>query len=191
MNMQYIFKTLADAVESKRRAGFKVALAIDGHAASGKTTLSKMLSEYFGAPVVHTDDFFLRPFQRTAKRYAEPGGNIDYERFSVEVMPHLSLHDGFEYRRFDCGKMALGDAVHIHENDVIIVEGTYACHERFIDAYDIRAMLTIDEKEQRRRILVRNGEARLDDFEKKWIPLEKEYFSHCAVAEKCDFVFSV
>ena len=191
MDINDVFETLRIAVGEKLDANKKVALAIDGCAASGKTTLGEMLSDYFDAPVVHTDDFFLRPFQRTGERYATPGGNIDYERFSSEVLPHIFAHDAFEYRKFDCGKMALGDSVRIHENDLIIVEGTYACHEKFIDSYNIKAMLTINEKEQRRRILLRSGAARLADFEEKWIPLEKEYFSRCSVADKCDFVFSV
>ena len=177
MTINDAFEILSRAVSDKLGEGKKVALAIDGFAASGKTTLARMLSERFGAPVVHTDDFFLRPFQRTTERYAEPGCNIDYERFLSEVCPFLTSHGAFSYLRFDCGKMALGETVDIPASDVVIVEGTYACHERFGDVYDVRAMLTIDEKTQRRRILSRNGPDGLAAFEGKWIPLEKEYFS--------------
>ena len=191
MTINDAFEILSRAVSDKLGEGKKVALAIDGFAASGKTTLARMLSERFGAPVVHTDDFFLRPFQRTPERYAEPGGNIDYERFLSEVCPFLTSHGAFSYLRFDCGKMALGETVDIPASDVVIVEGTYACHERFGDVYDVRAMLTIDEKAQRRRILSRNGPDGLAAFEGKWIPLEKEYFSRCGIEKKCYFVFSV
>ena len=34
------------------------------------------------------DDFFLRPEQRRPERFAEPGGNVDRERFAAEVLVH-------------------------------------------------------------------------------------------------------
>ena len=67
-----------------------VSIAIDGGAASGKTTLAKVLSEKYHAPVIHMDDFFLRPEQRTPERFAEPGGNLDRERFLREVVPYIT-----------------------------------------------------------------------------------------------------
>ena len=36
-------------------------IAIEGRCASGKTTLSKRLSEKLGCGVIHMDDFFLPP----------------------------------------------------------------------------------------------------------------------------------
>ena len=58
-----------------------VLIAIDGPAASGKTTLAARLEKRYGADVLHMDDYFLQPHQRTPDRYAEPGGNVDRERF--------------------------------------------------------------------------------------------------------------
>ena len=43
-----------------------VRLAIEGGSASGKTTLGKILAERYDCTVLHMDDFFLRPEQRTA-----------------------------------------------------------------------------------------------------------------------------
>ena len=60
--------------------------AIDGRCASGKTTAAELLQKQFGWTVVHADDFFLRPEQRTPERYAEPGGNLDRERLREEVL---------------------------------------------------------------------------------------------------------
>ena len=48
------------------------------------------------------DDFFLRPEQRTPERYAEPGGNVDRERFLAEVLIPLRAGETVQYRRFDC-----------------------------------------------------------------------------------------
>lgn len=176
------------AVKKRISRGEKIALAIDGCAASGKTTLAAALSARFGAPVIHMDDFFLRPEQRTPERYAEAGGNVDYERFLFEVAPHIKEHVAFSYRRFDCKKMALEERVNIPENDVIIVEGSYSCHVNLIYLYDIKVFVKVAESEQWRRIYERNGARGLYAFAKKWIPLEQKYFDMQKTEQKCDFV---
>ena len=60
-------------------------IAIDGRAASGKSTLAQQLGELLDADVIHMDDFFLPPSLRTKERLSEPGGNVHYERFAEEV----------------------------------------------------------------------------------------------------------
>lgn len=45
-----------------------VFVAIDGPCASGKTTLAALLQRRFDGNVLHMDDFFLRPEQRTPER---------------------------------------------------------------------------------------------------------------------------
>lgn len=189
MNNRSDFNELIRIIESRKAAGIGTTIAIDGCAAAGKTTLAAALSKRFSAPVVHMDDFFLRPEQRTPERYAEPGGNVDYERFAVEVLPHAASHDAFSYFRFDCKKMASGERVDIPKNDVLIVEGSYSCHVNFIYLYDIKIFLKTSKDEQQRRIIERNGADRLPDFTQKWIPLEQKYFDKQNVEQKCDFVF--
>ena len=63
-----------------------VVVAIDGKCTSGKTTLASKLVQIYDCNVFHMDDFFLRPEQRTPERFAEVGGNVDYERFQEEVL---------------------------------------------------------------------------------------------------------
>lgn len=171
------------------RGGITV-LAIDGMAASGKTTLASMLAERYGAPVVHMDDFFLRPEQRTAARYAEPGGNFDRERFLSEVAPHLREGHGFVYRRFDCALMRLSESVTVPPYSMLIVEGTYSLHPVLVPFYSVKVMLAVSEDVQKSRILKRNGEAGYRQFAEKWIPLENRYFSEFNVGDNADFVFN-
>lgn len=183
------YDSLIMALDNRLAAGEITVLAIDGMAASGKTTLAGMLSERYGAPVVHMDDFFLRPEQRTADRYAEPGGNFDRERFLSEVSPHLREGERFAYRRFDCSLMRLSDLVTIPPFTMIIVEGSYSLHPMLMPFYSIKVMLTIPEKTQRDRIRNRNGETGYQIFKEKWIPLENRYFSEFYVRNNADFVF--
>jgi len=183
------YDPLVTALDNRLVRGEITVLAIDGMAASGKTTLAGMLSERYEAPVVHMDDFFLRPEQRTKERYAEPGGNFDRERFLSDVSPHLREGDGFAYQRFDCSRMQLSDWVRIPPFIMIIVEGTYSLHPILAPLYSIKVMLTVPEETQSARIRKRNGEAGYQIFKEKWIPLENRYFSELYVINNADFVF--
>ena len=190
MDMERFTPLLAAIDRSLAGTEKAVAVAIDGMAASGKTTLAAALAEKYGAPVVHMDDFFLRPEQRTPERYAQPGGNIDWERFLSEVCPYLATGEGFSYFRFDCHRMCLAQRIVIPPHPLIIVEGTYSLHPKFLSFYTIKAMLTISQEWQAERIQRRNGQDGYRIFAEKWIPLENRYFSEFHVEMSADFVFN-
>ena len=67
------------------RKGARV-IALDGRAASGKSTLSEDVRKVMDVDIVHMDDFFLPKELRTPERFLEPGGNVHYERFISEVI---------------------------------------------------------------------------------------------------------
>ena len=60
-------------------------VCIDGPCASGKTTFAKMIEDVLSLKVFHMDDYFLQPYQKTAQRSKEIGGNVDYERVKKEI----------------------------------------------------------------------------------------------------------
>ena len=152
-----------------------VIVAIDGKCTSGKTTLASKLAESYDCNVFHMDDFFLRPEQRTPERFAEVGGNVDYERFHEEVLLPLKSGKAFSYRPFDCSTFTLSDHVIVTPKRLNIIEGTYSHHPYFGNPYDLKILLTIDEETQRRRILDRPEFLHKRFFE-EWIPMENRYF---------------
>lgn len=163
-------------------------IALDGRAASGKTTKAALLNSILDAPVIHMDDFFLPPAMRTPERLAQPGGNVDYERFAQEVLPGLSAGKAFAYRIFDCSTMDFSGKREIVAAPIRIVEGSYAHHPALGDYADLRVFSTIDADEQIARILRRNGEKMAEMFRTRWIPMEETYFSHFSIREKADIV---
>ncbi len=166
----------------------RVILAIDGSCTSGKTTLADMLARRYDCNVFHMDDFFLRPEQRTAERFAQAGGNVDYERFQEEVLLPLKTEKPFSYRPFDCGTMELAGPVAVEPKKLNIIEGTYSHHPFFGDVYDIKIYLTITPGLQRERILKR-PEFLHKRFFGEWIPMENTYFTQCRIREQSDLVF--
>ena len=160
-----------------------IIVAIDGRCASGKTTLAKAITEQMDCNVIHMDDFFLRPEQRTANRLSTPGENIDHERFLEEVLIPLSKGLPVTYRPFDCHKMDFGEEILLIPKKFVIVEGSYSCHPSLRDYYDYTFFLTVSKDEQLQRIIDREGVEKAKIFKEKWIPLEEEYFKTLEVTE--------
>ncbi len=166
-----------------------ILIAIDGRCSAGKTTLAAELQTELGCCVIHMDDFFLRPEQRTPERYREPGGNVDYERFLTEVMEPLVKRQSFSYRPYNCKRQAFSEAVQAEPYSIAIIEGSYSCHPVLWDFYRLRIFMDIGKEEQRRRIVQRNGEAAWPVFQEKWIPLEEMYFKAYEIKDRCDLRF--
>ena len=162
-------------------------LAIDGRCASGKTTLGNELAAEWNASLFHMDDFYLQPHQRTKERLAEPGGNVDRERFLEEVLLPLENGQSVSYRRFDCSTFTFEPARLVEPAAVSIVEGSYACHPELRDHYDLRIFMNIGPDEQMKRITKRNGPEAAKRFRTIWIPLEETYFNSCGVRGACDY----
>ena len=164
-------------------------LAIDGRAAAGKTTSAAILAEITGAEVIHMDDFFLPGKLRTEKRISEPGGNVHYERFLAEVIPHLLNGDAFDYQMFDCAEMRFGDTRYIRKAPWRIVEGSYSCHPNFKKYYTFSVFCDIAPEDQIQRILRRDGSEIASVFSSRWIPMEELYFDVYRVRDAADIIF--
>ena len=186
--MERRIRAVQSAIEQLRRGRERILVAIDGRCGSGKTTLAAVLSERYGYPVVHMDDFFLRPEQRTAERLATPGGNVDRERFLEEVLLPFKSGKPVFFRPFSCRTMTLCDPQLLRESPVTLVEGSYACHPELREYYDLRIFLDIDPTAQMERITRRNGPEKAEEFRTRWIPLEELYFSAMDVAACCALI---
>jgi hypothetical protein len=164
-------------------------VAIDGRSAAGKTTLARWAGEVYGANVFHMDDYFLPPERKTEQRLAEPGGNVDYERFAAEVMAGIQSGAEFTWRAYDCHTGTLGLPAKAAPARLNIVEGAYSLHPSLADRYDIKVFLDVEANEQSRRILARNGEAMHARFIHEWIPLEESYIAAVGLPDSESLVF--
>ena len=175
-------------LEIDKRQKENLLIAIDGNCAAGKSTLAAFLKSAYGCNVFSTDDFFLKKSEKTKERLSKPGGNVDHERFLSELIKPLVKGIPFEYRAFDCKTQKLTEPILINPTTINVIEGVYCMRPEFINVYDIKVFLSIDEKEQKRRLMKRNPAA-YERYVNEWIPLEEKYFEAFAVKVKCDFVF--
>lgn len=164
-----------------------VFVAIDGPCTSGKTTFAAMLNRRFGGNVLHMDDFFLRPEQRTPERFAEPGGNVDRERFETEVLAPLAAGQAAQYRPWDCHTGDFAVAYAVEPAQLTIVEGSYSMHPALRGYYDCMICLAVDPAEQLRRLERRNPRM-LQRFVDEWIPLENRYFEATNIQAVADLL---
>ena len=181
-----LFCCIDELLEKKRH----ISVAIDGNSAAGKSTLAALLKSVYSCNTFSMDDFFLQPFQRAPERLNEPGGNIDYERFSAEIIKPLQLGKPFTYRPYNCQTGSLTDPVSVELNRLNIIEGVYSLHPHFSETYDVKVFLSLDSAEQRRRLSER-GEKLYNRFIREWIPMENRYFEFFQIPAKCDLIFNV
>ena len=184
-------KELLNKINELQKQKEYIVIVIEGGSASGKTTLAKNLKETFNCTVLHMDDFFLRPEQRTKDRLAQPGGNVDRERFYEEVVIPLVKRDTIVYRPFDCATMSLQSARKIEPDKIIVVEGAYSTHPELGEYYDLSVFLDIAPELQQERIWKRNTPDKAERFFAQWIPMEQKYFEAMRVKERCDMILPV
>lgn len=177
---------LLQAIDEKLPQLERLLLAIDGGSASGKTTLAALLGQRYGCPVFHMDDFFLRPEQRTPQRLAEPGGNVDRERFFSEVLQPLRQGGPASYRRYDCQTGQLLPPVLRQARQLNVIEGAYSMHPELSALYDLSVFLAVSPETQHRRILQREPAFKQQLFFRQWIPMENRYFQTFSILERCD-----
>lgn len=183
------FITLSSAVKQcMEQSNDNIIVAVDGRCGSGKTMLAELLQKEYDCTLIHMDDFFLRPEQRTPERLAVPGENIDHERFLTEVLYPLRNGESFSYRPYRCSAGKLGEPIYVTPKKLCIVEGSYSCHPCLRDYYQLKAFVTVNKEEQLQRIKARSGAELAKRFKSVWIPLEEAYFLMCGVEESCDLV---
>ena len=168
-----------------------ILVAFEGGSAAGKSTVAEYFQSVYDCNVLHMDDFFLRPEQRTPERLEEIGGNVDYERFFDEVLLPLLSREAFWYTPYDCHLQEMKKPVMVLPKPLSIVEGVYSMHPILAYAYDFSVFFKIGARLQKKRIFQRNGEKMQRLFVEKWIPLEQKYFLGTQVEKRCDLTVCI
>jgi uridine kinase len=182
---------LLQLIDAKMQPGRPLILAIEGSAASGKSTLGHLLQQIYHCNLLHADDFFLQPHQRTPERFAQVGGNFDRERFLSEVLLPLRKGETLAYRRYDCHTQTILPPVEIPPAPLSVIEGVYSFHPELQEYYDLAVFLRISPELQRSRICRRNTPEFQSLFFDRWIPMEQKYFNIFSIPESCHLILEV
>lgn len=167
-------------------------ILIDGRAGSGKTTLATALADQLeDCLLVHLDDYFLRPHQRTAERLSIPGGNVDAERLIDQlVCPLLHGEEGI-IEPWSCSEQRFLEKRTVSVPRILILEGSYAMNDWTNPFGDLRIFVTCSPAIQQQAILNRSSAKVLEQFNQKWIPLEENYFEKDHIPDRADLILDL
>ena len=160
-------------------------IAIDGPAASGKSTLAQYLKRELDASVFHMDDYFLPLKMKTTERLMTPGGNVHYERMQDEILSHLKS-DLIQYQRYNCMTLQLEQPINESIKKYVVIEGVYSQQKKLREYYDFCIYTDISKNEQFKRLEIRNPKL-LDKFINEWLPQEDNYFSKEDIRNNSDY----
>ena len=180
---------ILSAIDRGMAAEPRFRVAIDGPCASGKSTLGADLAKIYRCPLIHMDDFFLRPEQRTQERLAQTGGNVDYERFDREVLSPLCRGEAARYQPWQCRTGDFGPEITLSPSPLTVMEGSYALRPDLRDRYHLRIWVEAPWEVRLQRLSQRGGPGCLARFQNQWIPMEDRYFRECRVKECCQLTY--
>jgi uridine kinase len=180
-----VLEVVAGVLARWRRASGGVSLvAVDGHGASGKTTIAEHLRAMTGASLVHTDDFYV-PVERGSGRRGI-WSHYDVSRLRAEALEPLRVGREAVFQSFDWGSGAVaGDLTHVAPSELVIVEGVYSAALELADLVDKAIYVDTPEPERLARL-----EARVapEDWDAEWLAAEKEYFATTRPMDSFDLV---
>ncbi len=171
----------------RREAKHPSLIAIDGRCAAGKTTLAEKIRSSMECNVIHMDDFYLPFSERTEEKMAQPGGNMDFERLLFEILLPLKNGTNALYRPYDCHHDTFLLSKELNAAEPTIIEGSYSCHPRLQENYNLRVFMDISPERQEIRLKERDPSS-LEKFHTIWIPREEHYFTACQIRSCCDLV---
>ena len=192
-----------DALMLWRGAGGGVTVvAIDGHGASGKSTIAEILAEMTGASVLHTDDFFVPSGRQgpgagstgpdrdygvpSGERWPSLGSYFDLVRLRAEALEPLRAGRAAVFRAFDwdLGRVS-GEPSLVEPNDLVLLEGVYSSAPELGRLIDRAIYIDTAEPERLRRLGERVAP---EDWDEQWLQAEKEYFARARRIESFDLV---
>ncbi len=183
-----MYNDFINNIESFLNKDKRTVIAIEGRAASGKTTLANYLAKKYNITVFHIDDFFLPLKLQTQERLSEVGENIDHERFLYEVLlPLKSEEPSIALKKFNCKIQSLEPTTIVNASNVIIVEGVYCLNKNLRDYYDYKVFIDVNIDLQHKRLKDRSSIEVYNKFVNKWLPLEDKYFN-ADIKKQCDIV---
>lgn len=186
-DLNVIYSMIDKAISEKQN----YIIGIDGRCGGGKSALGNLLAIKYNANIFHMDDFYLQKYQKTKERLLEVGGNIDYERFTKEIIDPLLSKKNILYRPFNChiSDFSKSDERIVKYSIINIIEGSYSLHPNLNNIYDFKIFVDIDKKTQQNRLLLREGNKKLADYNNIWIPKEEAYFSKFQITKISDIIY--
>lgn len=168
-------------------------VAIDGRSGVGKSTLAEAVADSVSAAVIIGDDFYAGGDGAfwDAKTAAEKADHvIDWTR-QRPVLDDLRNRRSASWHPFDWE--AFDGSLHrtpitAEPADVIILEGAYSARPELADLVDLRILIEIPEDVRWQRLIGREGDSYVEEWDARWRSAEDHYFGTVVPKEGFDLV---
>lgn len=167
-------------------------IAIDGHSASGKSSIARALHQVHPAStLVHTDDFY-RPLPAHTRHGLDAAGGYhlyyDWQRLEAQVLRPLKSGRPARYQRYDWSTNDLAEWIVVLPTGLIIIEGCYAARPELRSYYHAIVVVVAHEatRQHRQRLRADASQEWLD----RWYAAEQYYMNHAALLTYADLVVS-
>ena len=165
-------------------------VAVDGHGASGKTTLAGRLCDLCGASLVHTDDFFtpVAPVASGGELGQAIGSYYDLARLRRAALGPLRAGREAVFRPYDWDSGRLSDGyTHVPPARIVVVEGVCSSAPALRDLVDRAIYVKTPEVERLSRL---RGLIAPEDWDDEWLRAEAKYFEDIRPEDSFDLVVS-
>lgn len=166
-------------------------LALDGHSAAGKSTLSRaLMAGLERCQVIQGDDFY-RVMDAAARMALTPAEGyaryFDWQRLEAQVLRPLRAGQTARYQAYDWETNALGAWQTARPEGVLVVEGVYSARPELAGYYDavvyVEAPPAARWQRQRER-----GDA--GEWIERWEAAEADYLRTSGLRERADVVYA-
>ena len=103
----------------------------------------------------------------------------------------MNTSDRIKSRKTWLYTLKLQSAVETAPGKLVVTEGAYSMHPELAPYYDLSVFLDISPELQRERILRRNTPEKAEQFFRRWIPMERAYFSAFDIPARCTLRFPI
>lgn len=152
--------------------------ALEGKAASGKTTITNLLEKDDDVTVIHVDDFF---------DYSDEEIGINSLRIVKEIIHPAIINKPLKFKKYDCTTKTFIDTTIESLNSIVVIEGVFSCNSILEEYYKGIIYLHINEDSQQERLIKRNR-LLYNRFVNEWIPRENNYFKKYNIFKKANII---
>ena len=191
MTPDAMVRAACSLIETRKTAGKRLFVAIDGGAGAGKSMLARGIRDQLGSvSVVRTDDFF-RPLNEhpTASLSAEKLYELyfPWDRMRDEALIPLRRGKTAKYQRYDWSTDRLLEWISIEPAEIVLVEGVYSSRPELRPTLDAVIVVEAPRAERMRRVLARDPNG-VDDWLTPWMSAEDWYLNQIRPQDTADLL---
>ena len=197
-----IFERILKEAGEKKQKDKALVIGINGIDGAGKTHFTESLGTFLKAKgyptqLIQIDDFH----NPKAIRYAgkDQADNYYHKSFNINLIVEKLLSPIKERRPLSLNYTALDlntdefeidRTYNIDQNTMVIFEGVFLFREKLAPYIDYKVFLDIPLEESKRRAIIRDSEADVKKYDKKYLPAQVKYMEKYPAAVVSDMIIN-